>query len=265
MKAARSQAFWFVGSAVIFMIFWLMSILDTEVCLCWPQKKWATAFGVAGYYLFALSLLLSSRWKILERALGGLDQIYQLHRKLGIWGGLLILVHPWTEALKWIPERMDKFLFFTLPVHGRVSVNVGSYSYWLMIIILGITLAKLLPYDKWKVMHKFMSLVFILATFHILLSHKRVGSELTHALLFVPMGIGIWSILYKQIFLSYLSKKPVLQVAGVDYVNETVVQNTLIPAGALVAYQPGQYGFFSLQERFSLGRVPSIHLGRNRR
>lgn len=106
---AQSPILWVIVSFCIYHVIWFLAIFDTEVCFCWPQKKWATSLGVAGFYLFSLSLLLSSRWKKLEDWFGGLDQIYQLHRKLGIFGGCLILIHPWAEALKWYPQRLEKF------------------------------------------------------------------------------------------------------------------------------------------------------------
>lgn len=229
------------------MLLWGISIIDFKVCYCWPQKKWATALGVCGFNFFALSLLLSTRCKILEKFFGGLDQIYQLHRKLGVWGGCLILLHPWAEAIKWIPHRMEKFFLFVLPIHGRLSVNLGSYSYWLMVFILGITLLKLLSYDKWKIVHKFMSVVFILACFHVILSEKRVGSEFTHALLYIPMGIGILSILYKQVYLLFFASHPALKVTDINYISDNVVEISLDAIGSPLHYSPGQYGFFSFK------------------
>jgi hypothetical protein len=34
------------------MVLWGISIIEFKECYCWPQKKWATAFGVCGFYLF---------------------------------------------------------------------------------------------------------------------------------------------------------------------------------------------------------------------
>lgn len=243
----RSPTFWIISSFLIFMGLWVISVINTLDCRCWPHKKWGTAFGVAGFYLFSLSLLFSSRWKALEKEFGGLDQIYKIHKYLGIWAGCLILIHPWLEALKWFPQKMNKFLLFTFPIHGRESMNFGSYSYWLMIFILGITLLKLLPYDKWKIMHKFMTFVFILASLHVILSEKKVGSDLTYALLYIPMGIGFWSIAYKQIYLDFFAKRPVLAVSNVKKLDEKVVEVALTASEKPLQFYPGQYGFFSFR------------------
>lgn len=202
--------------------------------------------GIAGYFLFSLSLLLSSRWRKLEDWFGGLDQIYHLHRHLGILGFCLVLIHPWTEALKWLPDHLVKFFLFTLPFHGRLSVNIGSIAFWLMIIILAITLLKLLPYNKWKVLHKFMSVIFVLATLHILLSEKRFGSEISQSFVLVPMAIGFFGIFYKQVFLQFFAKNPLLKVISVKKINDNVVEVTLNVVEKAIKFIPGQYGFFSM-------------------
>lgn len=240
-----SSIFLVILTLSIFLCAWSLASLDDWKNNCWPLKGVATSLGVAGYFLFSLSLLLSSRWRKLEDWIGGLDQIYHLHRHLGIWGFCLILFHPWIEAIKWLPKHLDKFFLFTFPIHGRLSVNLGSISYWLMIIILGITLLKLLPYDKWKILHKFMSVVFVLASLHILLSEKRFGSGFAQSLLLIPMAIGFFGIFYKQVFLTFFAKYSLFKVVNVNDINDNVVEITLKTEEKAIKFTPGQYGFFS--------------------
>lgn len=244
----RSPTILVIISLCIYLITWFLATFDTVLCHCWPLKNWATSLGVAGYCLFSLSLLLSTRWKKLEDWFGGLDQIYHLHRKLGIWGFCLILLHPLAEALKWLPERIDKFVLFILPIHGRLSVNIGSVAFWLMVLILGITLLKLLPYNRWKTLHKFMSLVFLLASLHIILSDKRVGSDFAQSLLYLPMSIGFFGIFYKQIYIPFLAKQPSLTVTNVININDNIVEVVLSPDEGPLKYIPGQYGFFTFYD-----------------
>lgn len=242
-----SPFFWVFFTLSIYLVLWTLASLDHWKSNYWHLKEIGTAFGVAGYFLFSLSLLLSSRWRKLEDWMGGLDQIYHLHRHIGIWGFCLTFLHPWFEALKWLPKHLDKFLLFTFPFHGRLSLNIGSIAFWLMIIILGITLLKLLPYDKWKVVHKFMSIVFVLASFHILLTEKRFGSHLAQSLLFLPMGIGFFGIFYKQVFLPFFAKQALFKVINVRNINDNVVEVTLNIIGETIKFTPGQYGFFSFE------------------
>ena len=208
-------------------------------------KGMGALLGVAGYCFFSFSFLLSSRWKPLENWFGGLDKIYHLHHRVGVWGFCLILVHPWFLATKWIPQRFDKFFSFLFPIHGRVSVNLGSYAFWLMLLLLGITLLKLLPYDKWKISHKFMSLVFFLASLHFLFSSQLFGPSIaSKALLCIPMSVGFAGIVYKQFF-----PKPLIeyQVNRSNILNDNTIEVFLKPKGKSLSYIPGQYAFFSFQ------------------
>jgi predicted ferric reductase len=241
----RSPFFLILASLCLYLGIWFSGTIGMTLCQCWPLKNWATSLGVAGYYLFSFSILLSTRWKKLEDWFGGLDQIYHLHRKLGIWGFCLILLHPWVEALKWLPDHIEKFIFFILPIHARLSVNIGSYAYLLMLLILGFTFLKLLAYDKWKILHKFMSLVFVLASLHVILSEKRVGSEFSQSMLYIPMAIGFLGIFYKQIYTPFFAKHSSFLVTNVKNINENIVEVALSAQEEPLKFIPGQYGFFT--------------------
>lgn len=234
-----------ITSTAIFLTFWIIGSYDAKICHCWPLKIWATLFGVAGYFLLSISLALSSRWKPLENYFGGLDQIYLLHRRVGIWGFALILIHPLFEGIKWIPERMDKFYIFIFPIHNRLSVNFGSYAFWLMVIILAITILKLLPYDKWKSVHKFMSLVFILSSLHIVFSDKRVGSVFAQTLLYIPMALGFISIIHKQVYLEFFYQPFSFTVNKLSKISDSVTEIAISIKNSEFHFIPGQYGFFT--------------------
>jgi predicted ferric reductase len=212
-------------------------------------KGLGSVIGVAGYSLFSLSLFLSSRWPKLEDWFGGLDQIYHTHHQFGIWGFILILIHPFVMGAKWLPQRIDKFLWFIFPVHARLSVNFGSIAFWLMVFIIGVTIIKIFPYDKWKITHKFMSLVFLFASYHILFSENSISSSpISQNLMYIPFLMGLSGILYKQVFVSFFKKNPVFRVVKTKRINDNVVEVELVPERGKIDYIPGQYVFFSFQD-----------------
>lgn len=250
MQTKKTQSFLLIATS-IFMIIWLLATEGHWVHGSWPSiwKGGGSALGAAGYFLISLSLFLSSRWRKLEDWLGGLDQIYRMHHKLGIWGFTLILIHPFVIAIKWLPYRIDKFLLFFFPVHDRLSVNIGSLALWLMIFSVGVTVLKVFSYDKWKLTHKLMSLVFLLASYHVFFSENKIShSSLSHDMMYFPFLIGLFGILYKQVYIDYLKKKPVYRVFNASRVNDTVIQVDLIPENGKIDYSPGQYFFFSFAD-----------------
>lgn len=200
--------------------------------------------GIIGYTFFSLSLLLSSRWRYLENWFGGLDQIYHLHRQIGLWGFCFILAHPLILTYK---KTTDQFIYYLLPFHPRTSINLGVYAFWLMLILLGITILKILPYDRWKISHKWMSLVFLLASFHFLLSDRLIGpSSQSKLLMSIPFGIGLLSISYKQL-LFYFKKTYKYQVTKIKPANYNTIEIFLEPKGDQIPFISGQYAFFTFQ------------------
>ena len=124
-------------------------------------------------------------------------------------------------------------------------MNLGSYSFCLMVIILGITLLKLFPYDKWKIIHKCMSLVFIGASLHFFLSDKLFGDILTNkALLSIPCALGLISIMHRQIVQPFFLNYPIYEVTQTKKVNYNTVEVFLRAKKKALSYIPGQYAFF---------------------
>lgn len=246
-KAALSIV---LSGVCLFTIAWLwLSLAEKEMESSF-LGAFGSAAGVAGYCFFSLSLFLASRLKLLEDWIGGLDQIYRLHHRLGLWGFYILLLHPFIFAFKWFPKA--KFFWFLFPVHMRLSVNLGSLAFWLMVCVIVVTILKILPYDKWKIFHKFMSLAFILATLHFLLSVHRLGRGAgSLALLLIPMGFGLFGILYKQIYLSFFFKPLSYVVEEVSRVTDNAVIMTFRPEGEPLRFFPGQYAFFSFE-----GKLP---------
>ncbi|MFZ0566104.1 MAG: ferric reductase-like transmembrane domain-containing protein [Chlamydiales bacterium] len=221
------------------------------------SKGIGSGVGILGYTLLAFSLFLSSRWKKLEDWIGGLDRVYHLHHKVGLWGFYLLLAHPWINAMKWLPQRLDHFFLFIFPFHHRVSVNLGSYAFWLMLIIIVITIFKLLPYDKWKLTHKFMALVFVLASLHFLLSSRRFNpSFLSLTPLFIPMCLGLFGIGYKQIWMPFFFHYSKYVVTDAQKINDNTMMVTLKPKERPLNFIPGQYAFFSFRENLSKEQHP---------
>ena len=241
-----------IGFVVIFIGVWLLTTAGD-----WGHRHWlhtikgiSSLIATSGYLLFSLSIFLASRWSLLDKLFGGLDKIYHLHHKFGIVGFLLIAIHPWVLGLKWLPHQLDQFFLSILPIHHRLSVNFGSIAYFLLVILVLITIFKILPYDKWKLTHKFMSLVFLLASLHILLSERRFGSQyLSHALLFIPMSLGSFGIVYRQLYAPLFLKCFMYKVVKVDYLNNRVIEISLTTVDRAIKYIAGQYVFVSFKEK----------------
>jgi predicted ferric reductase len=129
----------------------------------------------------------------------------------------------------------------------RLSVNLGSFAFIAMTLIIVVTIFKLLPYHLWKKLHQWMSVVFLVSFLHFQFSEKAIGSDLSNSLLYLAALLGLGSAAYKQIFYGLFIKPFQYTVAKTEALNETLLKVTLIAKGKHVPCMPGQYGFIHFQ------------------
>ncbi len=205
-------------------------------------------FGAASFFVFSFSFLFITKWKKLEDWFWGLDKVFRFHQFLGKVGYSCLIIHILTFSLKWARWSLSSYFLYPLPVHHRLSVNLGSYAFIFMTLILAITIFKLLPYHLWKILHKWMSIVFLLSFLHFFLSDKAIGNDLSNSLLYLAALIGLGCAAYKQVFYALLVKPVQYRVAKVDAINETLLKVTLTAKNKNILCIPGQYAFIYFRE-----------------
>lgn len=210
-------------------------------------------FGILGYCLLSTALFLSSRIKSFKAIFLRLDEVYNQHRFIGIAAFGCIIIHPLFLGIKWLPNHLKQFFFFYLPLHGRVSVNLGILGFWLLFILVGITFLKVFSYDKWKISHKAMSFVFILVSLHIFLSSHLFGYDFfSKVILILPLIVGLFSIIYKQVIYEYFTKKSLYELVQVKKLNCNTIEICMRAEDNPMTFTAGQYAFFSfLDSSFS--------------
>ena len=202
-------------------------------------------FAVIGYSLFAASFILSTRIKILEKYFGGLDKLYHQHHTIGKIAFIMILIHPLLLAVRWINDDVGKIFWYLLPVHRKMEINLGSWALWGLSILLLLTIVIKLPYDKWKITHKFMGLFFILSIIHVFAINNFFDKNPPLAIYFIVISIlALAAFLYKSIFYKWLVKKHLFQVLKIDKLNEKVLEITLQNNSTDFNFVPGQFCFF---------------------
>ncbi|MBY0410641.1 MAG: ferredoxin reductase family protein [Burkholderiaceae bacterium] len=149
------------------------------VALGWWQLRQHAIYlsGLWSISLMALVLLLALRLPLLDRVLGGMDQVYRLHKWAGIAGALTAVVH-WgaKESSGWIkalwggagkPEH-DAVLPWLTDARGFAK-DLGEWSFYLLLAMVALTLLpRLLPYKHWRLLHRAMPLLFLALALHAL-------------------------------------------------------------------------------------------------
>jgi len=153
-------------------------LVDAQgVALGWWQLRQHAMYlsGLWSISLMALVMLLALRLPLLDRVMGGMDQVYRLHKWTGIAAALTAIAH-WgaKESSGWIkalwgragrPAR-EAVLPWLTDTRGFAK-DLGEWAFYLLLAMVALTLiARLLPYKHWRLLHRAMPVLFLALVFH---------------------------------------------------------------------------------------------------
>ena len=211
--------------------------------------------GLVGMAMLSIAFVLSSRARFLEDYFGGLDKMYRVHHRLGQTAFVLLLIHPVAHALRFIPDDFGRALRFLFPTHERLAVNLGAYAFWGLLLLMTLTLFVKIPYDKWKLSHKFLGLVLVIGTIHMLTVQSTPGRPVTvlqnpllRYYMFGLAALAVFFFFYKSIVLTLLSRRHMYTVKAVRRLSDEVLQIELSPRRRRVTFMPGQFVFVTFHQ-----------------
>ncbi len=211
--------------------------------------------GLVGMAMLSIAFVLSSRARFLEDYFGGLDKMYRLHHRLGQTSFVLLLIHPIAHALRFVPDDFGRALRFLFPTHEKLAVNLGAYAFWGLLLLMTLTLFVKIPYDKWKLSHKFLGLVLIIGTIHMLSVQSTPGrpvavlqNPLLRYYMFGLASLGVVFFCYKLIVLPLLSRRHMYTVKAVGRLSDEVLQIELSPRRRRLIFMPGQFVFVTFYQ-----------------
>ena len=143
-----------------------------------PNKYIAKSASLSATILMCWCILLSTRNILLENFFGGLDKVYQIHKRIGRLSFFLILLHPIFLSAHNLPDILTflKEIAFRKP-DGDIYLlgqNIGVVALLIMFILMAFTLWIKIPYHFWKKMHEWFGLVILLVVLHVILVNKDV-------------------------------------------------------------------------------------------
>lgn len=200
--------------------------------------------GLIGMGMFALNFVLSTRLKWLEDFFGGMNKVYTAHHIMGGLSFVFLLFHPLFLASKYIPvagaESAKLFLLST-----DIAINFGIIALGLLQIFLILTFFIKLPYQMWKLTHKFLGLAFFFASLHVLSISSDVATlQYLRYYMILLVLLGGAAILYRTILGFALIPREKFIVKEVKSVTPSIWEITLKHAsGKNYLFTPGQFIF----------------------
>lgn len=212
-----------------------------------PLYELGTSLGFWGFLLFGLNFVLATRWRWVERLLGGLDRVYALHGLLGRWTLALILLHLGILTAQALP---DWGLAATYVVPGLdLSYTLGGAGVLLLTLLVAATIWVRFPYQRWLASHRWMGVPYILGG-----AHAIVAQGDWYLWLLTIAGGYAWvysAFLYRR--LGPRHSGTIHRVVGLHGVTELTI-GIERPHG----FQPGQFVFLSVT-RSAAGLPDELH------
>jgi predicted ferric reductase len=218
-----------------------------------PYKYVAKTASLSATVLMCWSVLLSTRWPVLENYFGGLDKVYQVHKRLGRVAFGVILLHPLFLALDRWPQivKLLQALWFQRPAGRRYlwGQNVGVAALLLMCALIAVTLWLKLPYHLWKRLHEWFGLVLALVSVHIFLVEADIAA---YPLLRIWMAgwliLALLSFGYIRFGYRFWGPRFAYQVAEIERIGD-ILEITFSPRAAKMDFKPSQFVYLVVQAR----------------
>ena len=209
-----------------------------------PYKYPAKAASLTATMLMCIAVILSARWRFLERFFGGLDKVYQIHKRIGRWAFSIILLHPVFLAVDRLPDA-NAFLramwFAGKAGQYAWGQNAGVAALLGFFVLVALTLWIKWPYHLWKKSHEFFGLVMVIVTAHVVLVSADVARYPALRVWFYAwLGLALISFVQIRFLYRYCGPRFDCRVAATRRTGE-ILDLRFRPTGRPMNFYPGQF------------------------
>lgn len=141
----------------------------------WLRRHGIYLSGIWAIGLMSLAMVLALRLPVLERPLGGMDQVYRLHKWAGIGVAITAVLHwlfkqggSWIAGAWGTAGKPGRDLVWAWLTDSRgLAKDLGEWMFYLLLVLVLLTLwQRLLSYKPWRVTHRLWPVVYLVLVFH---------------------------------------------------------------------------------------------------
>jgi predicted ferric reductase len=170
---------------------------------------------------------------VIERIFGGLDKMYMVHRRAGIFAIAFLILH-----------------FIVIPKSPEFAIGKPMGLLALVLILFGVILSaapvfkRKIKYHKWVKFHKSMGLFYVIGIAHFL-NVSTLTNELPIVRTYVygMAFIGTIAWIYKAFLYNIFNTKLGYTVTSVNNFGNDITEIELKPANTQLAFEAGQFTF----------------------
>jgi predicted ferric reductase len=198
----------------------------------------------------AINIFMTARYHFMEHLFGGMDYIYSVHSKIGKWAYKFLVLHVVLLGLRYLPFAPKYVLDFYFDTSSLYLI-LGKAAFFLLTVVIGITLYVRLPYHILKFIHRFMGVALLLAGVHA----YTVPSDIAlvyplRVYVLTWVGLGIISYIHRTWLGGPLFRKYRYTIAQVNPLEGDVTEIVLKPEKARrkIRNLAGQFQFISFRQ-----------------
>jgi len=242
------------------LIIWLGSKVYYQDWFSDPYKYPAKAASLSATVLMCWGIILSGRFFFLETFFGGLDKVYQVHKRIGQWAFFLIILHPLFLSAHNLPDLIAflQELGFRRPMGDRYlwGQNIGVTAFLVMAGLIAVTLWIKLPYHRWKKTHEWFGLVLLLVAAHVFVVDKDVAAyPLLRIWIYGFLLLALVSFIYIRFLYRFIGPCFQYSVSGLSRHGD-VLEVTLSPKQGEMDFRPSQFVYLVVHKE---GITPEPH------
>jgi predicted ferric reductase len=201
----------------------------------------AAFFAVAGW---AANLVLASRIRPIERAAGGLEQLYVLHRRLGVTVVALAAIHAALLAVHAGGDALDLYL----PSAGWSTFS-GVIALVLLIGFVVASVAGRLPYQMFVLVQRLLGAAFVFGAFHAIAVRGTAASSVVLTVYLACLtAAGVASLAYRLLQAGPGIGRRRYRVDEVQRLDDDVVEIVMTPIARPLEFQAGQFLYVTFRQ-----------------
>jgi predicted ferric reductase len=199
--------------------------------------------GLSGVVLFAVTIILSGRFRIVESLIGGLDKVYRTHHVLGALSFVLVLVHPAVLAWKYAQISLERSAHLFGP-STRWPLLAGQLALAAMIPALVVTLYLTVRHQTLVALQRLLGVTMIPVAYHSLFTGgDSVRSTPLRLYLALLCALGFAALVKHSLLGRKLDRHRPYTVTSVRHVAPDLAELRLAPAGSSLKFVPGQFAY----------------------
>jgi predicted ferric reductase len=210
----------------------------------WPLRNVVAEFlSTSALVIASTNLMLSTRARPFEDAFGGLDKMYTSHRLNGLAVAVLVTSHFLVvpKTLPFAPSGLFGLTAISLILFS-VLAAIAPRSPWRRLVPL--------RYQDWKLGHRFMGVIILIAAVHSMLVPTRFSRALPAVSLWVYgfTLLGLLAYVFRETIEPWLVHRHRYRVAEPRHVAPGVLEIVLEPVERPIGHRAGQFAFVRFEE-----------------